>query len=253
MADLDDLERRISDLSRKVDEASRASASAKTTGRIITVLIAITAIIGVWMLVSPFYEAYKNPEPYKRAITAELTENVGPQISSHVQKSLEKVGPEVGRLAVDQFQARYEDLVKVLEAETLGLIENLRAFTETELSETVVNVEIEIQNSLATLVPELMDEDQREIILGNAMVAMEGAVKDIIDAKLSNHITLLSEIETKLLQFPIPTEISQRSNDELAADLNDLLGQYSVIALRRTLAPEQKAFLRSLAEEETMD
>lgn len=113
MADLDDLERRISDLGRKVDEASQANASAKTTARIITVLIAITAIIGVWMLISPFYEAYKNPEPYKRAITTELQENVGPQLQADIQSSLEKVAPEVGRLATAQFQARYEDLVKV--------------------------------------------------------------------------------------------------------------------------------------------
>lgn len=135
----------------------------------------------------------------------------------------------------------------------MTLIENLRAFTETELSETVVNVEIEVQNTISELVPELMDDDQRELILGNAMVAMEGATKAIVEQKLSDHITSLSEIETKLLQFPIPTEISERSNEELGADLNDLLGQYSVIALRRTLAPEQKAFLRTLAEEETTD
>jgi hypothetical protein len=226
-----------------------ANSSAKMVARLITVLIVIAAIIGVYWLLSPFWKAANNPEPYKTAMAEEWKDRIQPNLETELKDSFETAVPEIGKLIVQQLKDNEQKAMATIDAQATLLMENLQQYTETKLADTVVEVEAVMAERLAKMVPDMTDPDTRELVMGNAAVALEGAVSDIVEEKLGRHIKTLSNIETKLIQFPVPDPIQQMSDTELSEELNRALSEYALLTLRQLMTPETKEMLRDLAKD----
>jgi len=230
---VDELARRLETLERKLQESEKANSGAKTTARLITIVVAIVAVGGVMYLLYPIINAYNNSEEYYAAMYAEFEENVQPAVTRELQLSLETVGPEVAELARQALEQRQDDIVATAEREMRILIDTLSEIGEEDLAEYVVVVETGIRERFESLFPDLaQDPEQLELVLGNMDLAMEGAVAEVVNTRLSPHLESLANIETRLRQFPIPPRIRSMSDLQLGDEFNRALAEYVIFIIR---------------------
>lgn len=240
--------KRVKDLNRRLAEVNSAVKQSKLISLILTLLLVVAAIGGVYNLLRPFISAYQEPKPYQDAFLAELQTNVMPEVQKQVQEVLSTTGRDVLKLSADRFMERREDLQKAVEAETALLMADLGEFAETTLADQVVNFEVKVTETFAKVAPQLNDPEKRDVIIGNAAVALEAAVRRIVNDRLSDHINSILNIEQMLVDYPVPEGLKAMSDTELQDKLLDDLSVYAVATLKRTFGPETKQFLRELSE-----
>jgi hypothetical protein len=240
--------KRVKDLNRRLAEVNAAVKQSKLISLILTLLLVVAAIGGVYNLLRPFISAYQNPKPYQDAFLTELQTNVMPEVQRQMQEVLSTTGRDVLKLSVDRFLERREDLQRAVEAETALLMADLGEFAEKTLADQVVNFEVKVTETFARIAPQLNDPEKRDVIIGNASVALEAAVRRIVNDRLSDHINSLLHIEQMLLDYPVPEELKAMSDTELQQKLLDDLSAYAIATLKRTIGPETKQFLRELSE-----
>jgi len=251
MGDYDALERRLAELNGKLDAVAQANTGAKLTARLVTVVIVIAAVGGVYLLLRPAIDAYNNPKPYQDALAEEFKTRVFPEISTELQESVKTIGPEVRQLVIKRIESRYEDVVKVVDFEARELVTSLKDHTQTELSGSVTELEAGLKDRITKAVPEIADEANRETVIGNAAVGIENAVKRVVEETFERHITTLNQIELKLLEIPVPDSVKKMDDEELAMELQRALSEYAFAILQHSFSPETKQVLGRLAETPT--
>lgn len=247
--DLDAMDRRLAELNRKMEEADRAAASAKFTGRIMTVLIVVVALLGVYLLLSPLIQAFSNTKPYQDAMAKELTDRVMPHVSEELQKSLQVVGPKVGSAVVEQVKGRQEEVTAELYKQVNLLMEGLRSHSEERLSAEVAGLEGKIRERIERDLPELKDKDQAELIMGNATLAVENAVQQLIADNLEVHINSLVSIGERINGIEVPPHLKEMSDDQLSEELTNALGNYAIVVLQAKMPNETRDVLKRIAED----
>lgn len=248
--DLEAVERRLGELSRKLDEVRQAQSSAKTTARLITVVIVVVALAGVTMLIMPIWSAYQNREQYAEAMQAEFSERIAPMLQEEVQASLQDIGPEIRTAVQEKIDERREDLVAAVDLNTMLLFDNLQQFAETSLADAAVEIEISVRNGLTDLLPQIDDPAQRDLIIGNFATALEEASKELVEEKLDRHVTSLANIETQMRLIETPQVVAEMNDVELGEEMNRVLSEFGLLALQRSLTPETREALADLASEE---
>lgn len=246
--DLQTLEQRLEELNRKVDEVNSAQSSVKLTSRLVAVVIVIAAVIGVYMLISPFITAYKNKEVYTAAMGEQFNDRIIPVLEEELQATLQVAGPEVADLVWKRLESRQEDIVKAIDLESGAFVQEVQAHLEDSLADNVVEVELYIRARLNEMVPELSDPDVRDVVLANGIGAVEAAVRMAVTDRLEGHIQTLGDIETEMLAFEVPETLDQMSDMELSEELNRALAEYAVLVLRRSFSPGTKEMLRELSD-----
>ncbi len=247
--DAQGVEQRLETINKKMDEAQSANSSAKNAGRIVTIVVVIAALIGMYLMLSPFYKAYQEKDKYVAAIQTELTERVQPEAQRQITESVQELAPKVWKESLSRAQGRQEDLMAAVDSELSVLMINLQEFTTEELADSTTEVELHLKKRLGDSFPNLQDEAKREVVLGNASTALEGAAKQVVEEELQSHIDSLSNIETMLIQFPIPDSLEQMSDEELSSEMQRALSNYAIIVLRETMDPRTKEVLSELTKE----
>jgi hypothetical protein len=164
---------------------------------------------------------------------AEFEETVQPAVTREFQQSIQKVGPEIVRLARTQLTTRQEEIVSTVDKEMTTFFTSMESFAETELADRVTFVEKGVKTRFASLFPDLAEDKERlELVLGNADLALESAVSEIVTENFSPHLEALAGIETRLRQFPIPERIQGLGDAELGEEFNRALAEYAIVIIR---------------------
>lgn len=245
-----DVARRIDSLSRKLDEVNAAAASAKNVGRIMAVLIAVVAIISVVRLIYPFKAIKDNPTIYANALGNEFETSVYPLLKEKLGESFEKTGPVISSLARKQLEKRQPEIVKALDSEARTLLENLKATAGDLWTTRAQAINDKLYDRIASDFPELAKEDQAEKVIGNAHLAVTGAVERFLHDYMKDHIEAITSIEMQIETFPVPSHIKNMTDAELKAAFMDKISTYSMTTLKGGLQPQTKEFLRDLGKED---
>lgn len=235
--------RRIQEKLNLMQEATR---SVKRSGRLMAVLIALVAIGGVYKLLSPFLEAYKNPAPYQKAIGVELEQKVLPALQDESQKLVNVFGPELYGTVSQKISDRLPEITTVVQAEALGLVQELSTEAESRLLERSDKMIDRLKTRLIEEVPEFGDDDQTETIMENVHQAATSAMDRFIQTYFQDHIHAVTNLQVRIETFPVPEHIKDMNDIELQDHLTDTLGAYVTHQLGSTMSPQMKEFLRTI-------
>lgn len=239
---------RIARLNRKMDEAQAAHARSKTVGRIMTVLVVVAAFSGVYMLLSPFAEAYQNPEPYKKAFGEEFQSSILPKIQDEMGKNGKRIATEVKDEVVKKLESRKDEIFGAVDTEMRAFVTNLQEHGTKEFETRRAAIRSHIEKTLVADVPELKDPAKTEVIMANASAGMDAAVQRLMNKHLSQHMQHMLSIEQRINEFPVPDEVSKMTNDQLSQAMVDQMGTYAMLVFRSSLAPSTKETLKQIGE-----
>ena len=247
--DGDPIARRIADLSNKLDEVKSATASAKAAGHVMTLLLVVAAIFGVVSLASPFWTLKERPEEVKRAMIAEFDKSVKPELLRELQESQSKTGPAVRQMVYTKVRERGPEFVDAFDAETKTFMENVKKMGGTMWKDHIQNLDAQIYKRIEERVPELADHEKAEVAITNAHQAVNAAIERLISEYLEEHVNSISSIQVQITNFPIPTHVKDKSDDELRDAFMDLLATYSTNTLKAGLSPQTREFLADLGSD----
>jgi len=245
----DALARRIGELHAKLDATTATVGTTKNIARVLTVALIFSAVFGVYMLVSPFADAYNNPKPYKEALETDFRDRIRPTLEKEIKDSVQKTVPQVQQLISKKLTERYEEVTNALTMQTQVFLDEMKDFSEKELTSRIEKLNKSVHTRIVKEIPQLADEDIANLVVGNAQVAMERAVQRIVDEHLAVHMTTVSSIESELHSFPIPDHFKQMGNSQLSEELVSKMTIYSTNMLRSSLSANQKGFLQHLASD----
>ncbi|MCC6546779.1 hypothetical protein IT570_06380 [Candidatus Sumerlaeota bacterium] len=246
--DSDPIARRIEDLSRKVDEVRSAAASAKAAGHIMTLLIAVAAVVGVVTLVSPFWglKEKKHQDELVAALVAEYNATIKADLMKELEESQANTGPVVREILTKKWHERSPEVVDAFSKESSIFTDNVKKLGEKMWQTHIANLDSQIYNRLEKSVPDLADADKTEVVLNNAHEAVNSAVERLISEYLKEHVDSINSIQEQITAFPIPSHIKDKSDDELRDAFSDILITYSTNTLKAGLNPQSRAFLSDL-------
>lgn len=233
-------------IQKKLGLMQEAARSAKRSGRIMAVVIALVAIGGVYKLLSPFLEAYRNPAPYQKAITEEMERNVLPALQDESQKLVNVFGPELYGSVSRKVSERLPEITKVLEAEGKGLVQELANEAEIRLSNRSEKMINRLKKRLVDEVPEFRDEEKTVTIMNNVHLAATSAMDRFMQTYLQDHIHAVTNLQVRIETFPVPERIQTMDDLQLRDHLTETLGVYVTNQLSTSMSPQMKDFLRTI-------
>jgi hypothetical protein len=235
-----------------MDEAASASSTAKNVGRVMTALIVIAAVIGVWFLIQPFVVAAQNPKPYQDALEKEMTGTVYPALMEELEsEEFQTAMRGVGDTVVAKLQERDEEAYAAVDREIRAFVDEMTTWGEQEITTRRDGIREYVEKKVTDVAPELKDDAVAEQVLANASKGMDGAVNRIVEKYLQGHMNHLISIGDQIQKFPVPDDVAAMTDDELSDTLVQELGAYSMSIFQTSLSPETRAFLRQVGEEET--
>lgn len=245
---------RLSRLNRKLEEAHSATLRAKNIGRLMSVLVVIAALIGVWILFAPIKKAFDNPEPYQAAFQKELEETILPKLREELEsEEFRAVLTEIGENAGKTLEARQEEIYAAIDGQIRLFIDNLSEWGGEQLHSRQDRLETHIQQRLYEVLPELQDEEVAELVIANAAAAMEEAIDIVMDRYLGQHIQHLVNLQTQIEQFPVPTHIAAMTEEELVAALQVELGEYAMSVFLTSINPAHTGAMHDVHGEIIME
>jgi predicted house-cleaning noncanonical NTP pyrophosphatase (MazG superfamily) len=194
----------------------------------------------------PFVEAVKNPAPYQKAIGVELEQKVLPALQDESQKLVNVFGPELYQSVSQKVSQRFPEITRVLQAEALGLIEELSNEAESRLTDRSEKMIDRLKKRLVEEVPEFGDEEKTETIMENIELATTSAMDRFIQAHFQDHIHAVSNLQVRIETFPVPDHIAEMTDDRLQEHLTETLGAYVTNQFSKTMSPQMKDFLRGI-------
>jgi hypothetical protein len=248
-SDSQELSRRINELNAKLDAAVAANATSKNVLRVVGIAVAVSAIAGVYMILSPFVEAYKDRDKYQKVIMKELQESVLPELQAEGKLLIDKSVPKLQEVAIAKWQEREEQVLAAGYAEVEAFLETMQNFAENEIKTRRERVETVVTEKLKDAVPELRNEAEAEVILTNAAASINNAVEQIMVEQLGTHIKHVNNIANNLAVFPVPERYKAMDDLALREELTNALGAYATKAFRNFLNPETKEYLRTISED----
>ena len=251
--DQEALARRVSDLTAKFDALNSANNSVKWTTRFVLAGITISSIVGVTLLISPLYGMTQDPEPYKIAIREEAEERLRPALVREVNEIMQKAGPQLWTVAQEEYKNNEERFLGAVDKERQLLVADLTEWGTAEYESRRTRIEKGLIERIQRDIPELKNQEQAELIMGNAQKAMDASVNRILDKHLNDHIQHVNNIGNNLQTFPVPPEIQAMDDFQLREELTSALGGYALMALRGSLNSDTKALLRQVSSEPPAD
>ncbi|HNM47843.1 MAG TPA: hypothetical protein PKH51_12555, partial [Candidatus Sumerlaeota bacterium] len=135
------------------------------------------------------------------------------------------------------------------DAETKTFMENVKKMGETMWKDHIQNLDAQIYKRIEERVPELADHEKAEVAITNAHQAVNAAIERLISEYLEEHVNSISSIQEQITNFPIPTHVKDKSDDELRDAFMDLLATYSTNTLKAGLSPQTREFLADLGSD----
>jgi len=238
-------------LNEKLAAMKAASRTVKRTGRLMAVLVAVVAIGGVYMLLSPLLSAYNNPEPYQSAFRTEVEKQVLPALITESQTLLKTVGPDILQAIQQKASRRLPEITTKLEQEGRALVQELSAEAKQRLSGRSEKILSRLEKRLAEEIPQAADPKTAELILTNGHKAAQSALDRFLQTYLKDHLNSVTNLQSRIEKFPVPKHIQEMSDDQLREYLTETMGAYATRQMRAAQSPQMKEFLHSLEQSQT--
>ena len=238
-------------LNEKLAAMKAASGTVKRTGRLTAVLVAVVAIGGVYVLLRPLLSAYNNPEPYQNAFKTEMEKQVLPALQTESQTLLNAVGPDILQAIHQNTSRRLPEITTKLEEEGQALAQELSDEAKLRLSLRSEKMLTRLEMSLAEEIPQAADPNKAELILTNGHKAAQSALDRFLQTYLKDHLSTVTNLQTRIEAFPVPNHIQEMSDDQLREHLTETLGAYATRQMSAARSPQMKEFLNSLEQAET--
>ena len=235
-------------LNEKLAAMKAATRSVKRTGRLMAVLVAVVAIAGVYLLLSPLLSAYNNPEPHQNAFKIEVENQILPALQTESQTLLTSVGPDILQAIQQNASNRLPEIATKLEQEGQALAEELSVAGKQRLLSRAEKMQIRLEKTLAKEIPQSADPEKAELILTNGQKAAQNALDRFLQTYLKDHINAVTNLQIRIEKFPVPKRIREMSDDELREYLTETLGAYATRQMRAAKSPQMKEFLHSLEQ-----
>ncbi|MBN1515543.1 hypothetical protein JXA32_03130 [Candidatus Sumerlaeota bacterium] len=233
-------------LHEKLAAMKTAMQRTKRTGFLLAILVAVVAIAGVYVLLSPVLSAYQNPAPYQQAFSKEVEQRVLPALQLEAQELLKNTGPVVVQIVRDKSTERLPEFSAQLEKESKLLVDNLSAEAEKRLQNRSQSMVSWLEKVLKAELPEAADPEKAELIASNMQKAAQGALDRFLDTYLKDHINSTKELQRMIDEFPIPEHIQAMSDAELENHLTHVLGAYAVQKLASSDNPNLMEFFKQV-------
>ncbi len=235
-----ELRRKIKEINVKLDAVGAAHTRTKIVSLILTLAIIGVGVYGVYMVSSPFKRAYDQPDPYVKAITAEMEKRLVPILQDEGKQLQAKVQPFIVETIQAKFEARQNEITSVAHQELTTMIDETREFAESEFATRRNRIEAVILDRLKKKVPELADQQNAEVIMVNAQKAMSRAVERVMAEHMQKHVESIANIGTNFQMFTIPADVKAMSEEELRQELTTALGNFAAGAVRNSLTPQTR-------------
>lgn len=242
-AEYDALVRRVNELNAKLDAVNAATARSKRLSLVMTILIAGSAVLGVWLLLSPFIQIYNNPEPYKAELKTAANEELFPALRDEFKAIMEKSAPALKDVAINAYKENEEKLAGALDSESKILVANITKFGQEQYDARRTRIEHNVMTKLQEVAPELKSDKDTELIMKNLQRATDDAVTMALDKHFSNHIKSVVSIQESLQAFPVPDTVSSMSDAELREELTTSVMGYVQRILLPQVSEETRGFL----------
>ncbi|CAN5448132.1 hypothetical protein BH09SUM1_BH09SUM1_06020 [soil metagenome] len=233
-ADYENLNRRVNELNAKLDAVSAANASTKKLSLVMTILIAVAAIVGVYILLDPFIQIYKAPGPYQTAIIARAQAELLPTIQAQLQEVITKNAEPLSAIAWKEYKDHESEVVGALGEEGKAMASEVAKFGTDEYEKRRVRLESGIMERLKKEAPALASEEDSEKIMINLKKAVDEAVVMALNEHLTDHITSVSNISEAIQAFPVPEDVHSMSDEELREELTTSIMSY----VQRMMVPQ---------------
>ena len=247
--DQQDVARRIDELNAKLDAALAANATAKNVTRAVGVLVTASALVGVYMILSPVKAAYDNRAEFQKAISEELTSRVIPAAEEEGKLLLKEAVPLLQKVAVEQYTKRENEILAKSYNQVELFLNNMTEFGTTEFETRRTRIEGAIIDKVKTEVPELNNQEDAERVIANAAAGINGAVERSLATHFKVHIDAVNRIANNLSILEIPQEMQDMDDLAIREELTNALGVNSTKALRHFLNEDSREFLRNVAED----
>ncbi|MBX3730484.1 MAG: hypothetical protein KF858_14995 [Candidatus Sumerlaeia bacterium] len=210
-------------IEQKMRGVESAQAKVKVTGRMVSVAIALVAVLMVVILLMPFFGAWKDRTPYVDAFNENLHSRLIPLVKSEAEqlgKDLMPILQEAG----EKWQTEHLPTVMTsIEVEAKILVENLVLKSNEAMETFLENFSQQQYAKLMEAFPQLRDEDQAADMLERLAIVAQGVAERMTDELLTEHFDALVRMEAAFSTIEVPQDIAAMSPGELDEHISALL------------------------------
>lgn len=228
-----DVLRQLERIESKLGQAEAAASSAKSTGRLLTVVLVILVIGLMYRLLDPMIQIYKDPKPVQQALLKRLDTRIKPKAIEEANLFVKEDLPKLRGTVEAVANKRGPELATLLEKEALTLAGQLDGQLRAEMSAFSLKVAEDQYSRMIKEFPEIerLDEEtdpkkpgvtKANLIIG----ALDPVSKRLVDEFLSTHFEALARLETEFHSFEVPADVKAMGDGELQDYASRLAGEY---------------------------
>jgi len=236
-------------LSQKLDLLQKETRSTKKVTRIMVILVVISALVGIYMIVSPLLSAYRNPEPYQQALLGEFEKRILPEMQKETEAMIRAAGPDIWEDVKKNVNERRPELAAKVGEEWTILMDDLQS----KIQERFINKGEEftelLQERLKQEVPLAADQEKSELIMANTYKATENAVSRVLEEHFSSHVDTVTRIQTRIAKFPVPEELKEKNEEQLSDLLILRISDFLSQTIQMSMSPEMEKFVLGYMEQ----
>jgi hypothetical protein len=215
------------------------------------VLVVAVAIGGVYVALRPLLSAYNNLEPYQNALQTEVEKTVMPVIKTESQTLLKTVGPEILQALQQTASHRLPEITAKLQQEGPALAQELSDEAKLRLSGRSEKMLTRLEMRLEEEIPQSADPKKAELILANGHKAAQSALERFLQTYIDDHLGTVTNLQSRIEQFPVPKHIHEMSDDQLRDYLTQTVGAYVARQISAARSPQMREFLHGLEQAQT--
>ncbi|MBI5154407.1 hypothetical protein HZA57_04135 [Candidatus Poribacteria bacterium] len=211
-----DLSQQLERLEAKLNEMEAANSRAKAVARLMTLLIAVTAVSMVIVVIYPLYKAgTTDRETYVKTITKDAEARLRPVIEREAKDFANEVVPAYRDAVQRTYASRTPEIIGKLDSEAQTLWTNVRNDMQQQLTVFQQKVVEEQYARLAEELPELRDRENAELVMGRMAEVSQNVATRIVNDLFAEQFGALMQLEETYNKFAVPRDISNLTNDML--------------------------------------
>ncbi|MCB2156678.1 hypothetical protein KQI84_17515 [bacterium] len=230
----DALQKQLERIDAKIDQMEQASARSKIISRLMTVLIALTAIIMVLLLVKPILQgtlSKEGREPYRAEFERTFKEQIQPMVQDEAKQLAKEVLPVYQEAAMKASETKLPKAISTFESEWQILYGDLQTDLQDRIQVAQEDIVEHQHKRLLEEFPDLKDEAKTEVVLGNLADASSRVSDRIITELFTSHYRAIDRLELNFNSIEVPDHIHSMNDDELGNHVKDLVAEMVALKL----------------------
>lgn len=202
-------------LEQKFDELQAAQSAGRSTGRIISALIAIVAIALVARLIDPIYGIYTQRDAYFKVFQKDLTEKTVPVLRTEFEKSLKQLAPAYQKAVETEVGKRADKAERMLAHEYDTFFVNLSDNMTKLLTARMERIVDAQHKRLVKEFPDVATEEGANRTLERIDRSIHQAAERVLDENFKHPIQALMDLNTTFEKFQVPDNIQKMTDAQL--------------------------------------